>query len=108
MTFNEVSFEEALLIHTAQLDRYGGLRGLKSEHALRAALARPNTGYYDDILQVASALMGSLINNHPFYLSNTIINEWLFKGPCIFCQKTGLRLGVHSIIKKRLMNSLSS
>jgi death-on-curing protein len=86
VTFIEVSFEEALLIHTAQLDRYGGLRGLKSEHALRAALARPNTGYYDDILQVASALMESLINNHPFHDGNKRV---AVQGTLYFLSKNG-------------------
>ena len=97
MFFSEVSFEEALLIHTAQLDRYGGLRGLKNEHGLRSALARPNTGYYEDIFQVASALMESLINNHPFHDGNKRV---AVQATLYFLSKNGLKFNPHPNNKK--------
>ena len=89
MFFSEVSFEEALLIHTAQLNRYGGLRGLKNEHALRSALGRPSSGYYEDIHQAASALMESLINNHPFHDGNKRV---AVQATLYFLSKNGVKL----------------
>lgn len=89
MFFNEVSFEDALLIHTAQLDRYGGRPGLQREHALRSALDRPNSGYYEDTMQAASALMESLIKNHPF---NDGVKRTSIQTTVYFLLKNGVKL----------------
>lgn len=53
-------------MHAVLMKRYGGASGLRDPGALEAALFRPQTGYYDDIVAEAAALMESLAINHPF------------------------------------------
>ncbi|CAE6733375.1 hypothetical protein NTGZN8_60007 [Candidatus Nitrotoga fabula] len=47
-------------IHTILIQRYGGIMGVRDPGALEAALYRPQTGYYKDIVAETSALMESL------------------------------------------------
>jgi len=53
-------------MHTALVQRCGGALGVRDPGALEAALFRPQTGYYEDIVAEAAALMESLAINHPF------------------------------------------
>ena len=52
------------------MQRYGGKLGLRDPGALEAALFRPQTGYYEDIVAQAAALLESLSINHPFLDGN--------------------------------------
>jgi death-on-curing protein len=52
------------------IERFGGSLGLRDRGALESALARPQTGYYDDLIQEAAALWESLSQNHPFVDGN--------------------------------------
>ena len=61
---------EVLAIHHRQIERYGGIPGLRDEAALEAAVFRPQTGYYANLAEEAAALMESLANNHPFLDGN--------------------------------------
>ena len=61
---------EALLIHAILLRKYGGAEGLRDPGLLEAALFRPQTGYYSDIIQEAAALMESLAINNCFVDGN--------------------------------------
>ena len=56
---------EVLAIHLDQIDRYGGSDGLRDPGSLEAALFRPQTGYYADLIDQAAALWESLAQNHP-------------------------------------------
>lgn len=61
---------EVLTIHKILIDKYGGSHGLREPGALEAALYRPQTGYYEDIIQEAAALWESLSQNHAFIDGN--------------------------------------
>ena len=61
---------DVLGMHTVLMQRYGGAPGLRDPGALEAALFRPQTGYYEDIVAEAAALMESLAINHPFVDGN--------------------------------------
>lgn len=61
---------EVLSIHAIMINKYGGSPGLRDLGALEAALFRPRTGYYSDIISQAAALMESLAINHPFIDGN--------------------------------------
>lgn len=61
---------DVLAIHHDQVERYGGSHGLRDPGALQAALYRPQTGYYDDLIAEAAALWESLSQNHPFIDGN--------------------------------------
>ena len=78
---------EVLAIHVDQLERYGGTAGLRDPGQLEAALFRPQTGYYADLIEEAAALWESLSQNHPFLDGNKrtafaamytflVINDW--------------------------------
>ena len=57
---------EALAIHQIIIRKFGGSDGVRDMGALESALIRPQTGYYDDIIFQAAALLESLAINHPF------------------------------------------
>ena len=61
---------DVLGLHTVLMQRYGGASGVRDPGALEAALFRPQTGYYDDIVAEAAALFESLAVNHPFVDGN--------------------------------------
>jgi len=61
---------EVLAIHQDQIARYGGAQGVRDHGLLEAALFRPQTGYYADLIEEAAALWESLSQNHPFVDGN--------------------------------------
>jgi death-on-curing protein len=61
---------EVLAIHSDQIDRYGGAPGVRDFGLLEAALFRPQTGYYADLIEEAAALWESLGQHHPFIDGN--------------------------------------
>lgn len=61
---------EVLSIHKILIQKYGGMDGIRDMGALEAALFRPQTGYYEDIMEEAAALWESLSQNHPFLDGN--------------------------------------
>jgi death-on-curing protein len=65
-----LSLEQVIAINTKMIDLYGGLRGVRDQGALQAAVARPQIGYYSDPIEEAAALFESLSQNHPFLDGN--------------------------------------
>ena len=65
-----LTITEVLEIHADQIQRYGGSSGLRDPGQLEAALFRPQTGYYADLIEEAAALWESLSQNHPFVDGN--------------------------------------
>jgi death-on-curing protein len=65
-----LTMAEVLAIHTDQIERYGGVQGVRDHGLLEAALYRPQTGYYADLIEEAAALWESLAQNHPFFDGN--------------------------------------
>lgn len=61
---------EVIAIHHHQIEEYGGEHGLLNQGALESAVFRPQTGYYNDLSEEATALLESLVNNHPFIDGN--------------------------------------
>ena len=61
---------EVLAMHADQIERYGGSSGVRDPGQLEAALFRPQTGYYADLMEEAAALWESLSQNHPFIDGN--------------------------------------
>jgi len=61
---------EVLAIHEDQIVRYGGAQGVRDRGLLEAALYRPQTGYYADLIEEGAALWESLAQNHPFIDGN--------------------------------------
>lgn len=65
-----LTLAEVLAIHADQIARYGGSEGLRDAGLLEAALYRPQTGYYADLIEEAAALWESLAQNHAFIDGN--------------------------------------
>ena len=70
MAHDYLTVADVLGMHTVLMQRYGGAPGVRDPGALEAALFRPQTGYYDDIVAEAAALLESLAINHPFVDGN--------------------------------------
>ena len=65
-----ITAAEAVEIHRAMIDAHGGSHGIRDIGALESALFRPQSGYYEDIIAEACALLESLAVNHPFVDGN--------------------------------------
>jgi death-on-curing protein len=59
------TIDEAISLHSDLIAKFGGSLGIRDHGGLESALARPQSGYYDDIVQEAAALWESLSQNHP-------------------------------------------
>ena len=64
------TLEEALYLHQALLERFGGSTGIRDLGLIESALARPRSGYYETLPAQAAALMQSFANNHGFVDGN--------------------------------------
>ena len=64
------SLDDVLAAHARLLALFGGAPGIRDRAALEAALARPQSGYYRDVIDQAAALLESLSQNHPFIDGN--------------------------------------
>jgi len=57
-------------IHDDQIARYGGAAGIRDPGLIEAAIFRPQTGYYADLIEEVAALWESLSQNHAFVDGN--------------------------------------
>jgi death-on-curing protein len=80
---------DVLEMHARLIDAYGGTRGVRDPGALEAALFRPQTGYYADVVAEAAALLESLAMNHPFLDGNKRI---AFAAADVFLRLSGSRI----------------
>ncbi len=103
MVRDYLTVADVLGMYTVLMQRYGGAGGVRDPGALEAALFRPQTGYYDDIIAEAAALLESLAISHPFVDGNKRIafaaadvflriNGWCLKRPSIVIHKEMLQL----------------
>ena len=67
---NYLTVQQIIILHDEQIELYGGSYGIRDEGALEAAAHRPQSGYYQDMIAEAAALMESLAINHPFIDGN--------------------------------------
>lgn len=94
--------DETLELHRALIERFGGTAGVRDLGLLESALYRPQTGYYDDVVQMAAALLESLMINHPFADGNKRVAFFLTD---IFLRMNGWKItvqpqvGYHCILK---------
>ena len=65
-----LTLDEVLALHERLLQEFGGPSGVRDLGLLESALYRPRSGYYEDILEMASALCESLLMNHAFIDGN--------------------------------------
>lgn len=70
MALQYITLDEALRIHEILIEAFGGAAGVRDLGLIEAALLRPQTGYYADLIEEAAALWESLAMNHGFIDGN--------------------------------------
>ncbi|RUT30372.1 type II toxin-antitoxin system death-on-curing family toxin [Arsenicitalea aurantiaca] len=65
-----LSLKDALHIHSEQIRLFGGEPGVRDMGLVEAALLRPQTGHYADLLEEAAALWESLTLGRGFVDAN--------------------------------------
>jgi len=80
---------EILAIQETLIDAYGGAHGIRDRGLIEAALLRPQTGYYKDLIEETAALWESLAMNHGFVDGNKRI---AFAAADIFLDLNGLAI----------------
>ena len=65
-----LSLDDALQLHRYLIRDFGGAAGVRDLGLIESALLRPQTGYYADLIEEASALWESLAMNHGFVDGN--------------------------------------
>jgi len=65
-----ITLQDILLMDDVLITRFGGSPGLRGRAGLEAALMRPQSGCYPDLIAQAVAFFESLIINHPFIDGN--------------------------------------
>ena len=70
-----ITYEQVLEIHRILIQEFGGSDGMRDENALRAALERPFSGFgqtefYPNPEEKASAILESVVKNHPLIDGN--------------------------------------
>ncbi|SIP94911.1 death on curing protein [Rhizobium sp. RU20A] len=80
------------VLHSAQIERFGGATGLRDEGALEMALARPiqKASYgCDDVIELATAYLFGLAKNHAFVDGNKRI---AIVAAAVFLMENGLQI----------------
>ena len=70
-----INVEEAIAIHKILITQFGGASGVRDMNGLEGALNRPYFTFegkdlYEDGIEKASAIIESIITNHPFFDGN--------------------------------------
>ncbi len=70
-----ISIKEVEIIHNILIDKFGGSKGIRDIGLLESALARPfatfdNNDLYPNPTEKASAILESIVINHPFIDGN--------------------------------------
>ena len=94
---------EVLALHAILIDEFGGTDGVRDLGALESVVFRPQTGYYDDPIAEAAALLESLIQNHPFLDGNKRV---AVAAADVHLRMHGLELGGDSMKHLRLLVAL--
>jgi death-on-curing protein len=88
-----LSLDEVLAIHERLIDKFGGQSGIRDRGLLESALFRPQTGYYENLEEMAAALFESLLINHPFIDGNKRV---AFFASDVFLRLNGWKMQVDS------------
>jgi death-on-curing protein len=97
-----LTIAEVLKMHHQLINEFGGLQGVRDAGLLASAVFRPQTGYYEDLLQQAAAMMESLANNHPFLDGNKRI---AFASVDVFLRLNGYALEVDAFEAHQFITS---
>ena len=88
-----LSVNEVIEIHQRLIERFGGTAGVRDKGLLESALFRPQTGYYEDLAEMAAALFESLLLNHAFIDGNKRV---AFFTTDVFLRLNGWKISVEA------------
>jgi len=88
-----LSLDEVVEIHKVLINRFDGATGVRDMGLLESALYRPQTGYYQNLDEMAAALFESLIKNPPFVDGNKRV---AFFASDVFLRLNGYKFEVDS------------
>ncbi len=94
---------DVLAMHHELIERFGGAHGVRDMGSLESAVFRPQTGYYDDAIAEAAALLESLAINHPFIDGNKRI---AFAAADVFLRMNGLQITAEPNVAHEFLISL--
>lgn len=96
-----LTLADVLTLHSVSIKLHGGADGVRDLGALEAAIYRPQTGYYDDLIAEAAALFESIAVNHPFIDGNKRV---AFAATDTFLRINGYKIDANSAqIYKKMM-----
>ena len=98
-----MTLDEACEVHKRLIEKFGGPAGIRDMGMLESALYRPQTGYYEDIVEMAAALFESLLMNHPFIDGNKRVAFFVTD---IFLRLNGYRFDVDAQSAHRFIINL--
>ena len=98
-----LTVDEVLAIHGVLVERSGGPSGVRDAGLLESALFRPQTGYYADLEEIATAMIESLLLNHPFVGDNKPV---AFFATDVFLRLNGWKFGVDADKARRFLAGL--
>lgn len=84
-----LTLDEVLALHERLLEEFGGAAGVRDLGLLESALYRPRSGYYEDLVAMAAALLESLLMNHAFVDGNKRV---AFFGTDVFLRLNGWKI----------------
>ncbi len=108
MAEHYLTVAEVVEMHRQLIDEFGGAHGLRDQGSLESAVHRPQIGYYNTLIEEASALMESLANNHAFFDGNKRVS---FAATDTFLRLNGYYLRVeakatHDFITEKIANGV--
>lgn len=104
--FLYLDMDDVLSLHARQIERFGGAAGIRDAGLLDAAINRPKSGYYTDLLEEAAALWESLTMNHCFVDGNKRVG---FASVYVFLRLNGMRIVAPEAEAKRfILGSIES
>ena len=70
-----LTLSQIIKIHQDQIERYGGMPGIRDMKLLQSAVTMPAAGFgnsyfHDDLFEMASAYLFHIVKNHPFIDGN--------------------------------------
>jgi len=97
-----LTLDELLAIQERLIEAFGGAAGVRDLGLLESALYRPQTGYYADLIEMATALFESLLMNHPFVDGN---KRTAFFATDVFLRLNGWALRVEPAAARKFLVS---
>ena len=91
-----LDLDEVLEIHRDQINRYGGLGGIRDAALLNSAIAMPKAGaatayFHTDLFEMAAAYLFHVVKNHPFVDGNKRVGA---VAALLFLDLNGIGLGI--------------